>query len=487
MTISSVNYNEKRGSERNLPIPSPQSKSRTWKELGCNGVLLTICMFMLLVTSIPFQPLRSYYTPKPFQERDIQHLNRTKIGIECLSKFQIEATCPPSFFETISDLSLSADHANEDFCEHVCPVPISNRPAFHLQLASEQSEQGSFLKRLKSLGFQNLTHSRNSKGSTGSTVIYDRLERPIGIFKSGYNIGDLIARRIAASSRQIHCPEAIQVYLSSRNFAGNERSCEFGVLTEYVPHIERAITILPTSPAAHFANVPTASLQASAALHLLINERDRHADNVLVRLDGTLESIDHDNSLSRHMLYDFASLVGNRANENLMPNQTQRPMILNRPFWMDTQLVDRVRQPIDPQVAEWIQSLDIRNTIGTLSQPISDFLQTRLEVLRAAVREGVSLPDLYSYLTPHHFNLFAVLHDRDRGVETILDDYTTAIQLANRSFRDLNAQSDETLRASFYRYFEQIVALRVQVLAGHLSPNQFHEIMAQSLEAVQPA
>lgn len=437
--------------------------------------------------SAPFQPFRSYYTPRPFQERDVQHLNNTQMGIGCLPRLQIETTCPPSFFVTIPDLSLSADRANGDLCEHVCPAPISNRPAFHLQLASQQSEQGAFLKRLKSLGFQNLTQSRNSRGTTGSTVIYDRLERPIGIFKRGFNIGDLIARRIAASSRQIHCPEAVQVYLSSRNFAGVEGPCEFGVLTEYVPHIKREITILPTSPAAHFANVSTASLQASAALHLLINERDRHADNVLVRLDGTLESIDHDNSVHWHMLYDFASLVRNGSNGNLMPNQTERPMILNRPFWMDTQIVDRVRQPIDPEVAEWIQSLDIRNTIGTLSQPISDFLQTRLEVLRAAVREGVSLPDLYSYLTPHSPYIFGVLHDWDRGVETILDDYTKAIQLTTRSFADLNAQSDETLRASFYSYFEQIAALRVQVLGGHFSPDRFHEIMAQSLEAVHPA
>src|SRR4051812_21538292 len=95
-------------SDPKVPIEITSNPSNgSYKQLCCTGVLLSISLLGLLVISLPYQPFRSYYNPRPFQERNFQHLNSSQIEIDCLSKFHVETTCPISFFETISDLSLS--------------------------------------------------------------------------------------------------------------------------------------------------------------------------------------------------------------------------------------------------------------------------------------------------------------------------------------------------------------------------------------------
>lgn len=450
------------------PIPSVTATATPpttrWGKLKflmvlCYSVALVGKMTMDIVRSPGPQCYSDFHRAPITQGRTIQYMNDAQPL--WLSSSDIETTCPPLFFQTMNDSS------EDTLCE--VSGYWKTTPDFYLELASQQSELGSLIKRVKEIGYQNLKSKPLSLGGTaGVSLITDASDNPIGIFKPNPSLGEHIARRIIASNTQIPqvVPEVAQAYFSKKSdsLPFMAFSCQPGELVEYVPHEQQNYKDKNSYTLDDFKNVPIASWQVTAFLHLLMNHRDGHIANVIPRPDGWLSVIDFDLSLFPSFQFDFAQLIRSESTSR-MPHEIVRPIVYNHPFWMDTKLVNQVLQPYDSKIAEWILSLDIRNTIGTLNPPVSDFLQTRLAVIKAAIRHKVPLPDLYAYLTPYrgtHYYKYSTCTPFDGIVETILEDYTAAIKLARESFPDPEAQSDETLRAAFHKYFEQIVSLRVQ-------------------------
>jgi hypothetical protein len=452
----------RRGVASERQIPNVRNNGRCSKFITV--VFLVFALLQNYALLIRWNAFDSYYSPSPsaFAGRDVRHMNASRSWEISPYDPRGQAQFSPfQFFHKIQSHSVNQRLVN---CNLQCPASEIEEI---YQLSDEQAEEGSFYDVLNDP--DQFTTSSNS-GTTGSKVINDRLERPIGIMKRGFHLGDFVARRLTASSHTISCPATVKVYLGPNCFEGS--------ITEYIPHLEGSeFSLIPRFSPLRFEGVSTASLQSAAALDLLIDDRDRHGGNVLITPDLRLASIDHDNSLE--LRNDFVSLIRSGTPQNL-----ECRSILNRSFWMNSQIVDRLRVPLDAETKKWISSLDIRKTIGTLDSPLTDFLQTRLVVLQAAIQQGISLPDLYSYMTPHFYSMNDPLHDWDWHVETIHDDYIAAMKFVSRSFADLSAQSDESIRASFHHYFTQIATLRMQVLSGEMAIDHFRQILETSLKNV---
>lgn len=464
-----------------IPERAPSNNRTSDRKITpLSAALIGINLLFASIISTLFNPFESYCNPPKLLNRDIINLNDTTINLDCFpQRILHESVCPPHFVHELpqSEISLSIGHENQqtDCCETTC-LPKDTRPPLHLQLTSFQSGGVKFIKKLKKIGYERLKITSNS-GTTGSSLLSDD-HGPVGVFKSGFNLGDMVARRIAESSNGlINAPEVARVFLSENTLL-SQRTCHPGEIIEYIPHLQ------PKKGEDSFTNISKDAFQGIAFLHLLMDNRDPHGGNVIVTPERTLTSIDHDNSLWVGEC-NISSLIRN-ADQEQMPNQVRHRFILNRPFWLKTKLVERVMGPLSPELSSWILSLNLKKVIGSLDDNLLENLNARHEVLKAAVQQGVDLPTLYPYLTPHSRYLFDVLHDPGIQGETIADDYTTAIQLAAKSFQDPKNESDESLNSAFQFYFHQIAHLRVKTFAGRLSLQTFNNKIRYALDHCGP-
>lgn len=315
-------------------------------------------------------------------------------------------------------------------------------PATFYDPGLQEFQVESFVNKIHSIGLKNLTPIPTHTNS-GALSLQDSERNPVGIFKygEGQEADHIVHQIVHTSGGLLKTPSIFKT--SWINDGGYSIP---GNILEYVPHLEGVGYFMYSQHfITKFEKVSTESLQSKAFLDLLIDNRDSHLGNVMVSPNYEVITIDHDYSLLDDNFQDIAELI--RNNESF----ASRSGVSNVPFWMQRELADRIKSPIRPKLACWIESLDLKTCCDKVEQKVWIHLNARLTAIKIALRNGWDLTDLYDYLTS----------GRNKVEGTIYQDYIKAMQLTRDSFHDLQNASDDDLYATFSDHFLQLVAIRM--------------------------